>query len=99
MEQWFFSSTISINKMDEPPFSDDCPPFARNLDNFEFRQAYSKYQNIIARAYFTSSQTGNHVFFAICDDNCALELYFPQYGVNRILLTIESYVRDDWTYR
>ena len=99
MEQWLFDNPISVHKMDEPPFSDDCPPFSKNLDNFEFRKDTSKKQNIIARAYFTSNQTGNHIFFAICDDHCILELYLPHYGVNRTLISIESYLPDDWTRR
>ena len=99
MEQWFFTSHISIHDMNGPPFSDDCPQYAKNLDNFEFYQAYSKMQNIIARAYFVPNQTGNHRFFAICDDNCVLDIIFPQYNVTRSLLTTESWVPDDWAYR
>ena len=99
MEKWLFDSVVSTRAMNEPPFTDNCPPFAENLDNFEYRRAYSKKQNIIARTYFTSTQTGNHIFFAICDDTCILEINLPQYGTKKTLITIDRWVADDWTKR
>ena len=99
MEQWLFDSAVRPHAMNEPPFTDDCPPFAENLNDFEYKRAYSKEQNIIARAYFTSTQTGNHIFFAICDDTCILEINLPQYGINKTLITSNTYVADNWANR
>ena len=85
--------------MNEAPFSDDCPPNAWNYDNFEYKTNSARMRSIIARAYFVSKQTGSHHFFAICDDECALEIKLPQYNVTKTLLMINRYVAHDWTAR
>ena len=99
LEQWLVTKAYKIDQMEKPPFSDDCPKFAINLDNFEFRQAYSSHQNIIASTYFVSKQTGLHKFFAICDDFCSLEIHLPQYAITKELIKIPQWHSDNWDNR
>ncbi len=97
IDAWRMSRAYSLQQFSEIPDYPHCPHVVQNSNTFEY-SALHRHQHIRARAYFVSTQTGEHKFFAICNNFAQLKIeHLP--NAWKTIIDIQSTTADNWSQR